>query len=126
MKTDTQPIRDRLLAVLRGSETPLSTAEVCVAAGPYYVRRAGCIPHQHEHTEPADNYYSLAECDGDSHLLRMPLAIGSRGYTNLRALEGQGLIRSIRTAERRSLLWVAVAGTVDAELLELESLWAAS
>lgn len=129
MKGDTLAIRDRLLAVLRAADRPLTTQEVCDLAGPFYETREGCHPWQHRDVAPGgyvNPWVRLVSCDGERHVLALNLVCGQRGYLQLRALEKQGIVGSLRTPGHRVVSWVYAGGRVDAEVDELERMWSAS
>lgn len=91
MRSDTLAVRDRILAVLREADHPLTTAEVCEAAGPYLEVR----PHQdwmhRDRDEYATFYCTLVSCDGDTEVLSCDLRSGQRGSRELARFERLGL-----------------------------------
>lgn len=121
MRSDTIPIRDRLLAALRDADGPLSTTEVCHAAGSYlrFERH-----HQMNHDAAANPRWGVITCNGRLDLVKRPLTFSQRGWRELAALEKQGHVVKERAEGSINVYWTLVrdASTQDPSPM-LESLW---
>jgi hypothetical protein len=108
---DTMRLRDRLLAELRASPQPISTADLA-ARMPWKVERCGdnCALLCHRRKPNPD--VEVLECHRSWHVVQYRrTAHGYTGiYRHLRSLERQGLIRRSAREGRKRVLWVYSGG----------------
>jgi hypothetical protein len=104
---DTMRLRDRLLAELRTSPQPISTADLA-ARMPWKVERCedNCALLCHRRKPNPD--VEVLECHRSWHVVQYRrTAHGYTGiYRHLRSLERQGLIRRSAREGRKRVLWV--------------------
>lgn len=121
MRTDTIAVRDRILAALREADKPLTTAEVCEAAGSYLQTREHA---DWRHREPyaSSGYYQIVSCDGATEIISLALNAGQRGWRELARFERLGLVVAARAPSSRTVLWSLVDREPDPQIEALELL----
>lgn len=106
---DTRQLRQSLLAELRGSTAPISTADLA-AAMPWKVERSHDSCEQLCHRADMGPGVEVLECHRNWHLVQYRRA--THGYTgvyrHLRSLESQGLVRRAIRDGRKRVCWTYV------------------
>lgn len=100
---------DRVLAVLREAEEPLTTLEVCQLAGP----RLTAWRHRYPFHQPATGrrVWALVECHAEVgvDVVAELLEVDRWGLLFLMRLERFGFVRRMLDEERRQPVWWSVA-----------------
>lgn len=128
MKTaaETLAIRDRLLTALLQAEGPMSTSDVCNAAGPRIIVRPCAEARGSWHPQSGNTMVRLVSCDGTTDIVAQSLVAMQIGYQQLVWLAAHGLTERLRFTDQRSVFWTSTALAVERDaqdLDELESIW---
>lgn len=106
---DTLQLRESLLAELRESAAPVSTAALA-AAMPWKVERSHDVCEQLCHRAGGSPGVQVLECHRSWHLVQYRRA--THGYTgiyrHLRSLESQGLVRRTIRDGRKQVCWIYI------------------
>jgi hypothetical protein len=118
--TSTTSTRDTLLAALRDSPYPLSTAELATLA-PWH--REQVVHHRRWYHQPSDNA-RLVICAGVFDVVDFRPDTKDI-YRHLRALESAGLVVKVRVLGMRWVYWTAVVSATAVTVGQLEAMWSA-